>query len=115
MNFTLRTKVTAFVAVVVITISMISTFLFISAQKRGIERELIARGFALSESLSRAIDEGLAAEDLNLIKSVEDIVHTKDVVLVQAFSTLWLGVASGAAGSARCKGIYRCPACRIRL
>ena len=94
MNVTLRTKVTAFVAVAVITISMISTFLFISAQKRGIERELIARGFALSESLSRAIDEGLAAEDLNLIKDVEEIVHTKDVVLVQAFSTLWLEVAS---------------------
>ena len=94
MNVTLRTKVTAFVAVTVITISMISTFLFISAQKRGIERELIARGFALSESLSRAIDEGLAAEDLNLIKDVEEIVHTKDVVLVQAFSTLWLEVAS---------------------
>ncbi len=98
MNTSLKTRVTAVVAVVVITISLASTFLFISVQKRNIEREVIARGIALSEALSRAVDEGLAAENLNLIKYVEDIVHTKDVIDTQVFSTLWLGVASVPAG-----------------
>lgn len=94
MNLSLKTKVTAFIAVVVITASTVSTFLSISAHKKSIERELLARSIALAEALSRAVDEGLAAENLNLIKQVEDIVHTNDVVLTQVFSSLWLGVAS---------------------
>src|SRR3990172_10087813 len=94
MNISLKTKVTAFVALAVIAISAVSTSLFFSSYKRGLEREVLARGIALSEALARAVDEGLAAEDLNLIKQVEDIVHTNDVVLAQVFSSLWLGVAS---------------------
>jgi PAS domain S-box-containing protein len=92
MKHSLRTKVTAFVAIVVITVSMVSTFLSISAHRKSLERELLARSIALSEALSRAVDEGLAAENLNLIKQVADIVHTKDVLLVQVFSSLWLGI-----------------------
>ncbi len=94
MNFSLKTKVTVFIAVVVVTVSAVSTVLSISNEKRSIERELIARGIALSESLSRSVDEGLAGENLNLIKHVEDIVRTPDVVLTQVFSSLWLGVAA---------------------
>ncbi len=94
MNLSLKTKVTVVIAVVVVTVSAVSTALSISAEKRSIERELIARGIALSESLSRSVDEGLAGENLNLIKHVEDIVRTHDVVLTQVFSSLWLGVAS---------------------
>lgn len=94
MNISLKTKVTAFVALAVLAIGAVSTFLFFSAYKRGLEREVLARGIALSEALARALDDGLAAEDLNLIKQVEDIVHTDDVVLAQVFSSLWLGVAS---------------------
>ncbi len=94
MNLSLKTKVTAFIAVVVVTVSAVSTVLSISAEKRSIEGELIARGIALSESLSRSVDEGLAGENLNLIKHVQDIVRTHDVLLTQVFSSLWLGVAS---------------------
>ncbi len=94
MNLSLKTKVTAFIAVVVVTVSAVSTILSISNEKSSIERELIARGIALSESLSRSVDEGLAGENLNLIKHVEDIVRTHEVILTQVFSSLWLGVAS---------------------
>lgn len=94
MNLSLKTKVTVFIAAVVLSVSAISTFLSISVQKKSIERQVIARGIGLAEALSRSVDEGLAAENLNLIKDVEDIVHTRDVVLTQVFSTLWLGIAS---------------------
>jgi PAS domain S-box-containing protein len=94
MNLSLKTKVLLFIAAVVLMVSSVSTFLFITAHKRSVEREVVARGIALTEALTRAVDEGLAAEDLNLIKDVEDIVHTKDVVLAQVYSTLWLAVAA---------------------
>jgi len=93
-RLSVTTKVTALVAVAVISMSSVSTYLYISAQKRGIEREVTARGIALSEALSRSVSEGLAEENLNLIRQVEDIVHTKDVILTQVFSSLWLDVAS---------------------
>ncbi len=94
MNLSLKTKVTGFIAIVVITVSAVSTLLSVSAHTKSAEREILARGIALSEALSRSVDEGLAAENLNLIKSVQDIVHSKDIVLTQIFSTLWLGVAA---------------------
>ncbi len=94
MSISLRTKVTAFTAAIVVTASLMSAALTISAQKKSIEREVVARGSALAEALARSVDEGLAAENLNLIKNVEDVVHTNDVVLAQVFSSLWLGVAS---------------------
>ncbi len=94
MNVSLKTKVAVFIAVVVVAVSAVSTLLSIANAKRSIERELIARGIALSASLSRSVDEGLAGENLNLIKHVQEIVHTPDVVLTQVFSSLWLGVAS---------------------
>ncbi len=88
MTISLRAKVSLFIAAVVIAISAVSTILFISLHRQSIEREMVARGVALAEALSRAVDESLAAENLNLIKQVEDIVHTKDVVLTQVYSTL---------------------------
>ena len=94
MKLSLKTKVMVFVAAVVIFVTAISTFLSISAHRKSSEREVSARGVALSEALARSVDEGLAAENLNLIKHVADIVHTGDVLLTQVFSTLWLGVAS---------------------
>jgi len=94
MNLSLKTKVMAIVAVVVLTTSSVSTFLSVSANKASIEQQVIERGIALAEALSRSVDEGLAMENLNLMKHVEDIVHTKDVILTQVFSSLWLGVAA---------------------
>ncbi len=94
MKLSLQTKVTAFIAVVVLMVSAITTLLSVQSHRASIEREVTARGVALSEALARSVDEGLAAENLNLIKSVEEIVLTDDVILTQVFSTLWLGVAA---------------------
>jgi PAS domain S-box-containing protein len=92
MNLSLKTKVTIFIAVVVIAVNLVSTLLFISAHKKHIEKEIIARGITLAESLSRAVHEGLASENLELIKDVEEIVHTKDVDLAQVYTTMWFAV-----------------------
>jgi PAS domain S-box-containing protein len=94
MTLSLRIKVSVFIAVVVLVITAVSTALFFSAQKAAIEREVTVRGIALAEALSRSVDEGIAQENLNLIKQVEKIVHTKDVVLAQVFTTLWLPIAA---------------------
>ena len=92
MKLSLKTKVTAFVVAVVFTISLVSTTLFIAAHTRSIEREIVARGITMAESLSRAVDQGLASENLEFIKQVQNIVHTKDVEFAQVFTSLWLGV-----------------------
>lgn len=92
MKLSLKTKVTAFITLVVVVINLVSSLLFISAHKEHIEKEIIARGVTLTEALARAVDEGLASENLELIKTVEDIVHTDDVRLAQVFSILWLAV-----------------------
>ncbi len=92
MSVSLKTKVTAFIALVVIIISMVSTFLFISVHKKSIEREIIARGITMAESLARAVNKGLASENLEFIKQVAGIVHTKDVNLAQVYTTLWQAV-----------------------
>ncbi len=92
MRFSLRTKVTAFVTALVIIISLVSTSFFISAHRRSIEREIIARGVTLADSFSRGVADGLAAENLELIKEVSNIVHTSDVILAQVYSSMWLPV-----------------------
>ncbi len=94
MTFSLRTKVTVVIAVVVLAVSTVSTALFFAAQKRSMEQEVAARGVALAEALAQSVSEGLAAEDLNLIKHVQNIVHTDDIVLTQVFSPVWLGIAA---------------------
>ena len=94
MTLSLKKKVTLFITAVMIAASAVSTVVFVAAQRNSIEREVIARGIALSEALARSVDDELASEDLNLIKNVEDIVHTNDVLLTQVFSVVWLGVAS---------------------
>ncbi len=92
MSLTLKTKVSLFITVTVLAISIVSTVLFTTAHKKSIEREIIARGTTLSEALSHAVDEGLAAENLDFIRKVQDVIHTKDVILAQIFSDLWLPV-----------------------
>jgi PAS domain S-box-containing protein len=94
MRISLKARVGTFIVLVFASLGILSSLLFYTASRKSLEREVAARGLALSEALARAVDEGLAAENLNLIKQVEDIVHTADVSLVQVFSTLWLGVAA---------------------
>jgi len=94
MRLTLQRRVTLLITAVVITISITSTGLFISSYQKSMEREIIARGITMAESLSRAVDDGVASENLDLIKNLEDIVHTKDVTLTQIYSPSWLAIDS---------------------
>lgn len=94
MRLSLQTKITLLITVVTIVTSATGSFLLISAHKKSIEREIINRGITMAEALSRAVAEGLASENLQLIKQVESIVHTDDVKLAQVYSTLWLPVDS---------------------
>lgn len=84
-----QTKVSVFVTLLIVVISIISTYLFMSAQTTGIEKELIARGMALSYSLSKAAEEGLVTENLDLIGKATYLIKAEDVEFVQVYSTLW--------------------------
>ncbi len=92
MKFSLQAKITLLITVVAVTASATGSFLLISAYNRSLEREIINRGITMSEALSRAVAEGLASEDLQLIRQVQSIVHTDDVKLAQVYSTIWLPV-----------------------
>ncbi|HEX8947553.1 MAG TPA: ATP-binding protein [Dissulfurispiraceae bacterium] len=92
MKLSLQTKISGFTTLIVVAISLVSTYLFITTQSRDIERELIARGMALSYSLSKAAEEGLVKEDLDLLAKATYLIKAEDVTLVQAYSTLWDGI-----------------------
>ena len=44
---------------------------------------------ALSYALSKAAEEGLINEDLDLIKKASNIIMSQDVILVQVYSNIW--------------------------
>lgn len=89
MNLSLGTKVSAIVALIILLISTISTSIFITSHSRSIEREIIARGTALSEALAKAAETGLTTEDLNLLSRASHVVRSEDVSIVQVYSSLW--------------------------
>ncbi|MBI4681775.1 MAG: PAS domain S-box protein [Nitrospirae bacterium] len=89
MNLSLKTKLSIWIALIIVFVGAARTYYFISDTHRGIEKKLIARGEALSHSLARAAEEGLASENLDLIKKAEYIVRGEDVELVQVYSTIW--------------------------
>ncbi|MBI5664311.1 MAG: PAS domain S-box protein [Nitrospirae bacterium] len=89
MNLSLKTKLSIWIAIIIILIGAVRTYYFISETHRGIEKKLVARGETLGHSLARAAEEGLASENLDLIKKAEYIVHGEDVIFVQVYSTIW--------------------------
>lgn len=98
MRVSLKTKVTVLVTAAVISISIAGTSLFISVYKTGIEREIVARGSTMAESLARGVADGLASENLDFVRKVSDIVHAGDVDLAQVYTSLWLTVDAYPAG-----------------
>ncbi|MBI5640373.1 MAG: response regulator [Nitrospirae bacterium] len=92
MSISLKTKVSLFVSLIVVVISAVSTYLFISEHRHNMERELTARGTALIHSLARASEEGLAGSDLDLINKAAHVVKAADVELVQIYSPLWQSI-----------------------
>lgn len=89
MNQSLQAKIIIPITLLIAFISLVSTYLFIDTYRKNIGRELIARGTALSYSLSKAAEEGLVQENLDLIKKAAYIIHAEDVVLVQVYSNIW--------------------------
>ena len=92
MKYSLKTKVSILSAAVIILISSAATYLFISAHSSSTEKEIIARGTALNASLSKAVAEGLATENIDLIKRAATLVEAEDVIFVQVYSSLWEAV-----------------------
>ncbi|MDA8423239.1 MAG: ATP-binding protein [Nitrospiraceae bacterium] len=89
MKASLQTRVSIFITLTIILISAFSTYLFTSAYRRNAEQSLVVRGTALSYSLSKAAEEGLLKEDLNLIKKASHIIEAPDVSRAQVYSDLW--------------------------
>ncbi|MFA4828112.1 MAG: ATP-binding protein [Thermodesulfovibrionales bacterium] len=92
MKVSLQTKVSIFLALIIILISAVSTYLFTTAHTRSKEQGRIVRGTALAYSLSKAAEEGLIHEDLDLIKKASYIIKSPDVTLAQVYSDIWEAV-----------------------
>ncbi|MBI5203418.1 MAG: response regulator [Nitrospirae bacterium] len=92
MRVSLQIKVSIFIALIIILISAVSTYLFTTAHTRSKEQGRILRGTALSYSLSKAAEEGLINEDLDLIKKASYIIKSPDVTLAQVYSDIWEAV-----------------------
>jgi len=89
MNISLRTKIAIFVTLIIIILSAISTYIFISQHRRSIEKEFTSRGLTLSYLLSKIAAEGLAAERLDLIGRASFILNSEDVMRVDVYTELW--------------------------
>ncbi|MDR3580496.1 MAG: PAS domain S-box protein [Oryzomonas sp.] len=94
MKLSLNQKAMGFITLIVLVITISSmTFLF-STYRKGMVKEITARGTTMAESLSRAVAESLASENLAMIKQVQSIVQTNDVVLAQVYSSMWIPIDS---------------------
>ncbi|MDA8079330.1 MAG: response regulator [Nitrospiraceae bacterium] len=89
MKMPLQTRVSAFITLIIILISSISTYLFITTHKQSKERGMIARGTALSFALSKAAEDGIINEDLDLLKKASAIIMAPDVVMAEVYSNIW--------------------------
>ena len=89
MKASLQTRASVFITLTIILISAFSTYLFTSAHRRSAEQSLVVRGTALAYSLSKAAEEGLLKEDLNLIKKASYIIQAPDLSVAQVYSDIW--------------------------
>jgi PAS domain S-box-containing protein len=85
----LRLRVSLYIVLTVVSLSLSSTLLFGWYLRATAEKEIVARGTALTQSLARAAADGLAAEDLDLIDRAAEIVDAEDVLFAQVLSSIW--------------------------
>jgi len=85
----LRRRVSLFVTVLVLGASVLGTGLSVLVLRRTVDREIGARGTALVVSLARAAEEGVAAEDLDLLRKAAHVVQAEDVVFAAVYSSVW--------------------------
>lgn len=89
MKISLRAKIEIFVTLVILFISIVSTYLFVSQHKYQIENAFIARGTTLSHLFSRIVREGIEKEKLDLIEKAAFIIQAEDVTNVRVYTDLW--------------------------
>jgi len=89
LKISLHVKILIPLSLIIITVSIVSTYFFVDSHRRSIEKQLIARGFALSYAMSKAAEEGIAGEDLDLIRKAQHIINAEDVTLVQVYTNRW--------------------------
>jgi hypothetical protein len=89
MKLSLQTRVSILITVVLLLVSAVSTYLFTSAHNQSMDKSHLLRGSTLCYTLSKAAEEGLSKEDLNILKKAEYIIQAPDVSLVQVYSNLW--------------------------
>lgn len=89
MRIPLKTRVSLFITIAILGISSIGTAVFTTILRRIAEKEIVARGTALSYSLARAAREGLVAENLDLLQKAAHIVHAEDIKFAQVYSSIW--------------------------
>ena len=89
MNLSLQARVAIVVTLIIVAMGSISTYIFTSAYSRSRERNRLMRGETLAYTLSKAAEEGLLKEDLDLIRKAANVIKAPDVTLVQVYSTIW--------------------------
>lgn len=92
MKLSIKTKISFVIALLIMAVAIINAAFFIRHSHRQMEDVLIEKGTALSSSLSKAAEEGMAGENLDLLKRAEYIVNEKGVTLSQIYSTAWNAV-----------------------
>jgi PAS domain S-box-containing protein len=88
-NLSLQTRVAVVVTLIIVAMGSISTYRITSAYSRSRERNRLLRGETLAYTLSKAAEEGLLKEDLDLIRKAANVIRAPDVTLVQVYSTIW--------------------------
>jgi len=94
MKLTLNQKVVGFISLIMLVISMSSTAFFFITYQKGVIKEITVRGTTMADSLARAVSEGLASENLGIIRQVQSIVQTGDVIVAQVYSSEWQPIDS---------------------
>lgn len=94
MRLSLQAKVTLIVTLLIVLTGAVSTFIFTQMHRRSKERGLIIRGSTLNYSLSKATEQALVNENLDLIREASRIIRTSDVTLVQVYTSMWDAIDS---------------------
>jgi signal transduction histidine kinase/ActR/RegA family two-component response regulator len=89
MKLSLQARVAIVVTLIIVAMGSLSTYRITSAYSRSMERNRLMRGETLAYTLSKAAEEGLLKENLNLLRKAANVIQAPDVALVQVYSTIW--------------------------
>ncbi|MDA8099038.1 MAG: ATP-binding protein [Nitrospiraceae bacterium] len=89
MTGSLQTRIAIAVTVIIVVIGTVITVFFTTTYTASRERNRIMRGETLTYTLSKAVEEGLVKEDLDLLRKASYVIQAPDVTRLQVFSTIW--------------------------